>query len=232
MNNHSNRNFIVEVYIKDRLILDWFINSIKNTSVLFDFNIHVSLNSLRNTLEFANGKKISVIDVEDNNSILFTKNYNFQNKKYKFLGVGFKKNITDISMLLSSNINGLMDVECNSLDFINAIKTIEGGSTYMSDNIKASIIDNYLNSVSKIKSDPVSEEQIILKSNHIALTAKEKNVCDLLAKGLSYKEIAIVLGVSTFTVNQKAKNIYKKLNVKSRAELSYQILTKYSANVL
>jgi hypothetical protein len=106
MNNHSNRNFIVEVYIKDRLILDWFINSIKNTSVLFDFNIHVSLNSLRNTLEFANGKKISVIDVEDNNSILFTKNYNFQNKKYKFLGVGFKKNITDISMLLSSNING------------------------------------------------------------------------------------------------------------------------------
>ncbi|MEI6586626.1 MAG: LuxR C-terminal-related transcriptional regulator [Sediminibacterium sp.] len=232
MNNHSNRNFIVEVYIKDRLILDWFINSIKNTSVLFDFNIHVSLNSLRNTLEFANGKKISVIDVEDNNSILFTKNYNFQNKKYKFLGVGFKKNITDISMLLSSNINGLMDVECNSLDFINAIESIEGGSTYMSDNIKASIIDNYLNSVSKIKSDPVSEEQIILKSNHIVLTAKEKNVCDLLAKGLSYKEIAIVLGVSTFTVNQKAKNIYKKLNVKSRAELSYQILTKYSANVL
>jgi DNA-binding NarL/FixJ family response regulator len=232
MNNHSNRNFIVEVYIKDRLILDWFINSIKNTSVLFDFNIHVSLNSLRNTLEFANGKKISVIDVEDNNSILFTKNYNFQNKKYKFLGVGFKKNITDISMLLSSNINELMDVECNSLDFINAIESIEGGSTYMSDNIKASIIDNYLNSVSKIKSDPVSEEQIILKSNHIVLTAKEKNVCDLLAKGLSYKEIAIVLGVSTFTVNQKAKNIYKKLNVKSRAELSYQILTKYSANVL
>ena len=232
MNNHSNRNFIVEVYIKDRLILDWFINSIKNTIVLFDFNIHVSLNSLRNTLEFANGKMISVIDVEDNNSILFTKNYNFQNKKYKFLGVGFKKNITDISMLLSSNINGLMDVECNSLDFIYAIESIEGGSTYMSDNIKASIIDNYLNSVSKIKSDPVSEEQNILKSNHIILTAKEKNVCDLLAKGLSYKEIAIVLGVSTFTVNQKAKNIYKKLNVKSRAELSYQILTKYSANVL
>ncbi len=232
MNSHSNRNFIVEVYIKDRLILDWFINSIKNTSVLFDFNIHMSLNSLRNTLEFANGKKISVIDVEDSNSILFTKNYNFQNEKYKFLGVGFKKNITDISMLLSSNINGLMDVECNSLDFINAIESIEGGSTYMSDNIKASIIDNYLNSVSKIKSDPVSEEQIILKSNHIVLTAKEKNVCDLLAKGLSYKEIAIVLGVSTFTVNQKAKNIYKKLNVKSRAELSYQILTKYSANVL
>jgi len=232
MNNYSNRNFIVEVYIKDGLILDWFINSIKNTSILFDFNIHMSLNSLRNTLEFANGKKISVIDVEDSNSILFTKNYYFQNEKYKFLGVGFKKNITDISILLSSNINGLMDVECNSLDFTNAIESIEGGSTYMSDNIKASIIDNYLNSVSKIKSDPVSEEQIILKSNQFILTIKEKNVCDLLAKGLSYKEIAIVLGVSTFTVNQKAKNIYKKLNVKSRAELSYQILTKYSANVL
>jgi len=232
MNNHSSRNFIIAVYIKDRLILDWFINSIKNTSVLFDFNIHESLNSLRNTLEFANGKKISVIDVEDSNSILFTKNYYFQNEKYKFLGVGFKKNITDISNLLSSNINGLMDVECNSLDFINAIESIEGGGTYMSDNIKASIIDNYLNSVSKIKSDPISEEQIILKSNHFVLTEKEKNVCDLLAKGLSYKEIAIVLGVSTFTVNQKAKNIYKKLNVKSRAELSYQILTKYSANVL
>jgi DNA-binding NarL/FixJ family response regulator len=232
MNNYSNRNFIVEVYIKDGLILDWFINSIKDTSISFDFNIHVSLNSLRNTLEFANGKKISVIDVEDSDSILFTKNYHFQNEMYKFLGVGFKKNITDISMLLSSNINGLMDVECNSLDFINAIESIKEGITYMSDNIKASIIDNYLNSISKIKLDPISEEQIILKSNQFVLTVKEKNVCDLLAKGLSYKEIAIYLGVSTFTVNQKAKNIYKKLNVKSRAELSYLILTKYSANVL
>jgi DNA-binding CsgD family transcriptional regulator len=46
-----------------------------------------------------------------------------------------------------------------------------------------------------------------------------------LTKGHSYKEIAEIIGLTTFSVNQKAKSIYKKIGVRSRAELSYRILS-------
>ena len=55
------------------------------------------------------------------------------------------------------------------------------------------------------------------------LSEKERKVSDLLAQGLSYKEIATVMGVTTFAINQNAKSIFKKLNVRSRAELSYRM---------
>jgi DNA-binding NarL/FixJ family response regulator len=57
-----------------------------------------------------------------------------------------------------------------------------------------------------------------------ALTVKEKKVSNLLSQGLSYKEIASLLGVTTFAINQNAKSIFKKLNVRSRSELSYRML--------
>ena len=41
---------------------------------------------------------------------------------------------------------------------------------------------------------------------------------------MTYKEIANLLGVTTFAINQNTKNIYRKLKVRSRSELSFKIL--------
>jgi DNA-binding NarL/FixJ family response regulator len=58
-----------------------------------------------------------------------------------------------------------------------------------------------------------------------SLTEKEKVVCELLIKGMTYKEIAGVIGVTSFTINQRVKGIYKKLDVRSRGELSFRYLS-------
>jgi len=56
-------------------------------------------------------------------------------------------------------------------------------------------------------------------SNFIQLvTPREKQVLWLLAKGLTYKEISIKLGVSSETVKKHLKNIYKKLKVQNKIE--------------
>ena len=41
----------------------------------------------------------------------------------------------------------------------------------------------------------------------------------LLAKGLGYKEIAVVLGVSLNTTRSHSRSIYSKLGIHSRSEL-------------
>jgi len=52
------------------------------------------------------------------------------------------------------------------------------------------------------------------------LTKREKEILDLLVKGLSYKEIAASFFISIETLNSHIKNIYRKLNVHSRGELA------------
>lgn len=51
-----------------------------------------------------------------------------------------------------------------------------------------------------------------------ALTAREKEILSLVAKGLSNKEISEQLYVSELTVKTHLKNIFKKLNVSSRTQ--------------
>ncbi len=50
------------------------------------------------------------------------------------------------------------------------------------------------------------------------LTPRETEVLTLLSKGFTIKEIAQLMGIKWFTVNDHIKSIYKKLNVSSRAE--------------
>jgi two-component system, NarL family, nitrate/nitrite response regulator NarL len=50
------------------------------------------------------------------------------------------------------------------------------------------------------------------------LTPREIEVLTYLSKGFTIKEIASLMGIKWFTVNDHIKSIYRKLNVSSRAE--------------
>ena len=54
------------------------------------------------------------------------------------------------------------------------------------------------------------------------LTCRESEVLILLAKGMTCKESASLLGISPHTTADHIKNIYRKLNVNSRAEASLE----------
>lgn len=55
-------------------------------------------------------------------------------------------------------------------------------------------------------------------ADHERLTPRENEVLTYLSKGFTIKEIASLMGIKWFTVNDHIKSIYKKLNVSSRAE--------------
>jgi len=52
------------------------------------------------------------------------------------------------------------------------------------------------------------------------LTKREQNILEHLIEGLSYKEIAARCFISPETMNSHIKNIYQKLNVHSRAQIT------------
>jgi len=58
----------------------------------------------------------------------------------------------------------------------------------------------------------------LIASEQERLTPRESEVLTYLSKGFTIKEIAALMGIKWFTVNDHIKSIYKKLNVSSRAE--------------
>ena len=216
---------MINVHVKEKLVVSWMNNSIKDLEGLYDFKIHNSLQSLKNELEIKQGNAIAIIDVEDINYSLYTKNYfsNFEN--VKFIGIGYSKDVLEIIELLKSNISSYVNIESNSLELVKSIKSVENNKMYFCEQTKEHLIKKYIDEIKLKKVQKIYNPLIAVNSSEEikSLTEKETKVSNLLAQGLSYKEIAQILDVTTHAINQNAKSIYKKLKVRSMAELSYKI---------
>ena len=61
------------------------------------------------------------------------------------------------------------------------------------------------------------------QSSFDVLTERERQVAELAADGMSNKEIASKMSVSPYTVANHLKNVFRKLRVNSRVELSRRL---------
>ncbi|MBK7426800.1 MAG: response regulator transcription factor [Saprospiraceae bacterium] len=96
---------------------------------------------------------------------------------------------------------------------VEAIHTVASGRRYLDDEVQEKVIGAL-----------IDKDQRNIKATNNAdsgdvLTAREKDVLVLLAKGLTSKKISEELYVSTHTVDTHRKNILSKLGVSNSAEL-------------
>lgn len=89
-------------------------------------------------------------------------------------------------------------------EIIKAIRDLYNGGSPMSPYIARKVISSF-------------QKSTVLEENTL-LSIREKEVLELLAKGLLYKEIAEKLGVTHETVKKHLKNIYQKLHVQNKIE--------------
>ena len=112
-----------------------------------------------------------------------------------------------IQEVLALGANGFLEKSSASEHIIKAIRTVNKGEKYYSDEIKDSLFELYVNDTkidTNIK-NTVSEP----------LTERELEILKLITKELSSSEIAKKLSVSVKTVENHRRNLYKKLKVKN-----------------
>lgn len=63
----------------------------------------------------------------------------------------------------------------------------------------------------------------MLHRSLVTLTYKERQIAILVGRGLTNKEIALVLEISHFTVRNHVTTILKKLNIRNRSELAFVV---------
>ena len=88
---------------------------------------------------------------------------------------------------------------------LEAIQEMQGGGAPMSSGIARIVVQHF-------------QDRFAPAAKTDRLSPREREVLDLLAKGHRYKEIAEQLGISFDTVRAHLRNIYDKLQVRSRTE--------------
>jgi len=81
--------------------------------------------------------------------------------------------------------------------------------------------------VSKKYIASLEETEAININDNLNLTCREKDIFTMLLTGMAPKEIAFTLKISNNTVDFHRKNMYRKLNIQSRAELFAKYSHKY-----
>ena len=66
--------------------------------------------------------------------------------------------------------------------------------------------------------DPVAAQSLAERTTHQPLTSREFEVLEMLARGLSNKEIGAQLHVAEVTVKQHVSHLFQKLNVSDRTQ--------------
>jgi DNA-binding NarL/FixJ family response regulator len=114
---------------------------------------------------------------------------------------------------LAAGASGYLLKPVRAAELIAAVKDVIAGGAPMTSNIARKVVQTFKNPL------PPGEKLAV------ALTPKETEVLDYLAKGYLYKEIADVLNISYGTVHTHIEHIYEKLHVRSRS----QAIAKYLA---
>lgn len=110
---------------------------------------------------------------------------------------------------IKAGANGYLLKKDPPQKILDAIEAVYRGEAPMNGLIASKVLDYFINEQNRSKE--------LDQSN---LTVREREILQLLVKGNSYKEISQLLFISVETLNSHIKNMYRKLNVHSRSELS------------
>ena len=152
------------------------------------------------------------VNMPDLNGIEATRQLLKELPDVKVIGLSMYSDKRFVAGMLSAGASGYM-LKSNAFDELSsALKTVISGGVYLNPKVAAVVAGDYRERMLKEKRDIV----------HI-LTAREREVLQLIAEGRSSKDIASSLHVSEKTVHSHRQNIMEKLNLHSIAEL-----TKYA----
>jgi DNA-binding NarL/FixJ family response regulator len=131
--------------------------------------------------------------------------------KTRVLVLSMHKNEAYVLQALRNGASGYVLKEAASEEIVTALRALGRGESYLSPSISRVVIDDYL----RINSGGESTARSLYES----LTAREREIFQLLAEGLKNHEVAERLHVSVKTVETHRAHVMEKLGLNNIAEL-------------
>ena len=154
---------------------------------------------------------VVVMDVSmpDTNGIEATRKIAASHPQARILAVSMHADRRFVAEMLRAGASGYVLKDCASEELVRAIRTSADRQTYLCSAVAGIVAEGFVKSAAD--GPPTGGQR---------LTAREREVLQLLAEGKSTKEIAFTLDVSGKTVETFRQKIMEKLGLHSVAELT------------
>ncbi len=162
------------------------------------------LKDLRNTV-MLESPDLVVLDVSNNDHQLIRELGKIKSEtKSNFLVISNNQNRDSVQRLIGMGITGILTKNCSEEEITDALYAVTAGKRFFCNNVLELVVKG------------ATEEE---DCEPTTLSPREYEVLQLITKGKKTNQIAEELHLSIHTINSHRKNILKKLNLKSPAEL-------------
>jgi len=126
----------------------------------------------------------------------------------RFLALSVSDAAEDVIAVIRAGASGYVTKTASAEELASAVRRVADGDAVFSPRLAGFVLDAFR------AETPVADEELD------RLTAREREVLRLLARGYAYKEIAAELFISLKTVETHASAVLRKLQLSNRRELS------------
>ena len=128
----------------------------------------------------------------------------------RFLALSVSDAAEDVIAIIRAGARGYVTKSISARELADAIDRVRGGDAVFSPRLAGFVLDAFHGEIPESEVDPELDQ----------LTAREREVLRLIARGYLYKEIALRLNISPKTVEAHVGAVLRKLQLSSRHELS------------
>jgi DNA-binding NarL/FixJ family response regulator len=148
------------------------------------------------------------ISMPDLNGIDATRQILDEDPKVKVIALSMHSDKHFVDGMLRAGVKGYLLKDCASEELIQCIHTVSSGRIYLSPTITPMIVREFVNPT-----------RVDVTSATAELSGREREVLQMIAEGRSTREIADSLFISVKTVETHRKNIMRKTDLHTVAEL-------------
>jgi DNA-binding NarL/FixJ family response regulator len=127
----------------------------------------------------------------------------------RFLALSVSDAAEDVISVIRAGARGYLTKTVSGAELAEAIGRVAAGDAVFSPRLAGFVLDAFAGSL-PLPSDPELDQ----------LTARERDVLRLIARGYAYKEVARRLNLSVKTVETHVSSVLRKLQLSSRHELT------------
>ena len=153
------------------------------------------------------------LGLRNQNSLQFVKVLKKKSPDTKIIVMDLVPFQEDILIFVQAGVSGFILKDATIVDFLKTIRSVASGAKILPPHLTESLFNQIVdNAVSN------SNTSSIIKA--VRMTKRERQVIDLVADGLTNKEIAQKLHLSTFTIKSHIHNILEKLALHTRVQIA------------
>ncbi len=101
---------------------------------------------------------------------------------------------------------------------VEAIKDVRAGGTVIQPSLARRLLRHFDPAAAPNRPEPAAPKPALAVEPKVHLSERERQILELIAKGLSNGEAGKILGITTGTIRTHLENIYEKLEVTNRVE--------------